>query len=102
MQTLDSLCRAEEDKGPSRLARTHRAVIAKLIDLICAHKHDLFYFFSHLDKLHTGTVSRVEWADALKTVLKLDLPFMRLCNDLATVQADGRINYRAFLDRYGR
>lgn len=86
--------------GPSRLARTHRAVIAKLVDLICASKHDLYWYFCHLDSRHTGTVSRVEWADALKTVLKLDLPFMRLVNDLATVDDHGRINYGRFLDRY--
>lgn len=87
-------------EGPSKLARTHRAVIAKLIDLICASKHDLYWYFAHLDSRHTGKVSRVEWADALKTVLKLDLPFMRLVNDLATVDSEGRINYGKFLDRY--
>ena len=86
--------------GPSKLARTHKAVIAKLVDLICASKHDLYWYFSHLDSRHTGTVSRVEWADALKTVLKLDLPFMRLVGDLATVGKDGRVNYGNFLDRY--
>lgn len=47
-----------------------------------------------------GTVSRLEWADALATVLKLDLPFVRLEDDLVKPEADGSINYAKFLDRY--
>ena len=47
---------APANTGPSKLARTHKAVIAKLIDLICASKHDLYWYFSHLDSRHTGTV----------------------------------------------
>jgi len=94
------VCVRPVSTGPSKLARTHKAVIAKLIDLICASKHDLYWYFTHLDSRHTGSVSRVEWADALKTVLKLDLPFMRLVGDLADVGENGRINYGHFLDRY--
>lgn len=90
----------QEEESPTRLARTHKAVIAKLVDLICGAKPDLYWYFTHLDRMHSGCVSRVEWADALKTVLHLDLPFMRLVNDLATVEPDGTINYARFLERY--
>ena len=72
----------------------------KVVDRVCANKAELYWYFTNLDYLHKGTVSRLEWADALATVLKLDLPFAKLEEDLVKPEPDGAINYAKFLDRY--
>ena len=47
-----------------------------------------------------GTVSRLQWAQGLTTVLNLGLPFLHFQPRLAMLDGDGRINYTRFLERY--
>lgn len=58
-----------------------------------------YWYFTHADVDRTGTVTRVEWADGMRTVLALKLPWLHLFPQLTTQTADGSVNYSRFLDR---
>lgn len=44
-------------------------------------------------------MNRLQWADGMRFVLELDLPWMSLCDKLADAEPDATINYSKFLDR---
>ncbi len=72
-----------------------------LIERICLNKHDLYWFFSNADRANKGTVTKLMWAEGMRTVLSpLDLPYMSLAKDLVEFEEDGTVNYSKFLDRY--
>lgn len=73
----------------------------KIIERVVINKPDLFWYFTHADKAQTGKISRIDWTEAMKTVLRMpDLPWLHLVDVLVDVEADGMINYATFLDRY--
>jgi len=78
------------------------AVRKMLMERICLRKPDLYFFFSAADRTGNkdGHVTKVIWADGMRTVLDLELPWISLCPMLAEIEPDGRINYTKFLDRY--
>uniref|UniRef100_H3GLM9 Serine/threonine-protein phosphatase n=1 Tax=Phytophthora ramorum TaxID=164328 RepID=H3GLM9_PHYRM len=73
-----------------------------IAERICDHKASLFWYFTQHDDEHNGTVSRLIWAEALRSVLQLDLPFLTYQPKLAALvdETSGRINYSQFLSRY--
>lgn len=72
-----------------------------IAERICDNKASLFWYFTQHDQEHNGTVPRLVWADALKSVLQLDLPFLTYQPRLANMNEDtGAINYSRFLARY--
>ncbi|OWZ06024.1 Serine/threonine-protein phosphatase [Phytophthora megakarya] len=73
-----------------------------IAERICDHKASLFWYFTQHDDEHNGTVSRLIWAEALRSVLQLDLPFLTYQPKLAALvdENSGRINYSQFLSRY--
>jgi len=88
-----------QDKSLQELVR--RMIMERII----LRKSDLYFFYS--DRAHhevsrefDGTVSKCTWAEGLKTVLALDLPWLGLAPTLASIEPNGRINYSKFLDRY--
>ncbi|CAI5730898.1 unnamed protein product [Hyaloperonospora brassicae] len=73
-----------------------------IAERICDHKASLYWYFTQHDEEHKGTVPRLVWAEALRSVLQIDLPFLTYQSKLAeVVDGDpGRINYSHFLARY--
>uniref|UniRef100_M4BRF7 Serine/threonine-protein phosphatase n=1 Tax=Hyaloperonospora arabidopsidis (strain Emoy2) TaxID=559515 RepID=M4BRF7_HYAAE len=73
-----------------------------IAERICDHKASLYWYFTQHDEEHNGTVPRLIWAEALRSVLQIDLPFLTYQSKLAEVVEDdsGRINYSHFLARY--
>ena len=71
-----------------------------IIERVCDKKADLYWYFTQHDDMATGECSRLEWSEALKTVLNLDLPFLHLQPNLVNQTESGRINYAKFLERY--
>lgn len=72
-----------------------------IAERICDHKPSLFWYFTQHDQEHNGTVPRLVWAEALRSVLQLDLPFLTYQPKLASLNEDtGCINYSHFLARY--
>ncbi|RLN48703.1 hypothetical protein BBJ29_003070 [Phytophthora kernoviae] len=73
-----------------------------IAERICDHKPSLYWYFTQHDDEHNGTVSRLIWAEALRSVLQLDLPFLTYQPKLAALvdENSGRINYSLFLARY--
>lgn len=72
-----------------------------IAERICDNKASLFWYFTQHDQEHNGTVPRLVWAEALRSVLQLDLPFLTYQARLANMNEDtGTINYSRFLARY--
>ncbi|OQS04980.1 serine/threonine-protein phosphatase [Thraustotheca clavata] len=71
-----------------------------IAERICDHKADLFWYFTQHDQESNGRVPRLVWAEALKSVLALDLPFLLCQTKLTDADADNLINYSRFLSRY--
>ncbi|TDH68253.1 hypothetical protein CCR75_004762 [Bremia lactucae] len=73
-----------------------------IAERICDHKASLYWYFTQHDDERNGSVSRLVWAEALRSVLQLDLPFLTYQPQLATLLDDttNRINYSHFLSRY--
>jgi Ca2+-binding EF-hand superfamily protein/diadenosine tetraphosphatase ApaH/serine/threonine PP2A family protein phosphatase len=73
-----------------------------LLERICMHKPDLYFFYSAADRGGTqdGCITKQVWADGMRTVLDIDIPFINLCSTLCDIESDGRINFTRFLDRY--
>ncbi|KAE9362136.1 hypothetical protein PF008_g347 [Phytophthora fragariae] len=73
-----------------------------IAERICDHKASLYWYFTQHDEEHNGTVPRLIWAEALRSVLQLDLPFLTYQPKLADLvdETSGRINYSQFLARY--
>ncbi|CAH0493428.1 unnamed protein product [Peronospora farinosa] len=73
-----------------------------IAERICDHKASLYWYFTQHDDEHKGTVPRLIWAEALRSVLQLDLPFLTYQSKLAELvdETSGRINYSHFLARY--
>mmetsp|Transcript_28813 Transcript_28813/g.36128 ORF Transcript_28813/g.36128 Transcript_28813/m.36128 type:complete len:885 (+) Transcript_28813:145-2799(+) len=74
--------------------------IELIIERIVDSKPSLYWHFTRQDKKRNGTISRMEWAQGLKLVLQLDLPFLSYQERLAELEPDGTINYGKFLERY--
>ncbi|KAL7682977.1 putative serine/threonine-protein phosphatase with EF-hands [Plasmopara halstedii] len=70
-----------------------------IAERICDHKASLYWYFTQHDDEQNGSVSRLIWAEALRSVLQLDLPFLTYQPKLAD-ETLGRINYSRFLSRY--
>lgn len=94
MGAVDLTSPAETDK------RQEQEILTMVVQHIVNKKPELYWFLTHADTEHVGKVTKLEWADAMRTVLGLDLPWMRLASKLADIDPeDHRINYGMFLDR---
>ncbi|EQC37411.1 hypothetical protein SDRG_05015 [Saprolegnia diclina VS20] len=87
-----------DDDGSSHLemkkASLEGDLLRMIAERICDQKTELFlYFTQHEAPDAPGHVSRLAWADALRTVLALDVPFLLYQPKLTETEGDGRINY---------
>lgn len=48
-------------------------------------KADLYWFYNQADNKKTGKISKLEWANGMRSVLQLDLPFLSYCTKLTNV-----------------
>ncbi|CAM9253745.1 unnamed protein product, partial [Laminaria digitata] len=71
-------------------------IIERLLD----NKPSLYWHYTREDKEKSGTVNKVQWANGLKLVLGLDVPFLSYVDRLTEVEESGVINYTRFLERY--
>lgn len=95
MGAVDLSSPAETEK------KQEQEILSMVVQHIVNKKPELYWYLTHADTEHIGRVSKLEWADAMRTVLDLELPWMRLATRLADIEVDdGRINYGRFLDRY--
>jgi Ca2+-binding EF-hand superfamily protein len=95
-QILDSSILAESSSAQNNSNTTI------LLERICMHKPDLYFFYSAADRggSQDGCITKQVWADGMRTVLDIDIPFINLCSSLCDIESDGRINFTKFLDRY--
>lgn len=72
-----------------------------IMERVIVHKPDLYFFWSKaVGATGDGRVTKAQWADGMRTVLNLDLPWIMLAPSLVEFEGDGRIVYAKFLDRY--
>ena len=93
---------AESDDADE--AAQAEAVRRMIVERICLHKADLFAHWAAVEKRSTGPrnghISRMQWAEGMRVVLNLELPWISLADMLVDREPDGRINFSLFLDRY--
>jgi protein phosphatase len=88
-------------EAPSDLdQRLEEDTVAKIVECILDAKPSLYWHFSRTDSEKTGCVTRAKWAEGLRLVLQMDLPFLSYLEHLAEVEPDGTINYSKFLERH--
>ena len=119
---------SKEEAAEDRLNTLEEDALRMIIERVCDKKSDLYWYFTQHDENATGLCTRLQWADAMKTVLNLDLPFLhlqtKLCNmesqhsssssssssssndsgqksgSIGDSSGSGMINYAKFLERY--
>jgi diadenosine tetraphosphatase ApaH/serine/threonine PP2A family protein phosphatase/Ca2+-binding EF-hand superfamily protein len=76
-------------------------VLRNIREKIYQKRHQLLKFFNAIDATKKGTVWKVEWVEAMRTVISVDIPWFFLRTFLAETEGTTtRINYTKFLWRY--
>ncbi|XP_029017721.1 serine/threonine-protein phosphatase with EF-hands 2 isoform X2 [Betta splendens] len=76
------------------VGRTERSALRVLREQLFAHKSDLICAFKQFDSENTGLVSLNDWAAAVESVMRLDLPFRMMRSQLVSCKTgDGLIDY---------
>ncbi len=88
------------DAEEEREKQLEEDAVRMIIERVCDKKADLYWYFTQHDDRATGECSRLQWAEALKTVLDLNLPFLHMQDKLCDLEASGLVNYARFLERY--
>ena len=81
-------------------ARLEDNAVDLIIEQVVDKKALLYAHFARADASRTGRVTPQQWADGMRQVLELDLPFQHYQARLLDADADGGIDYAAFLERY--
>ncbi|NXD06697.1 PPE1 phosphatase, partial [Nothocercus nigrocapillus] len=76
-----------------RINTVEGAALKALREKIYAHKTELMEAFINKDLTGSGKLSVSDWAEAMESVLQLELPWRTLRSQLARLSADGRIEY---------
>lgn len=85
----------------NRSKSTREDVLRSLRESIFERRHKLLAYFSKIDRTRQGTVWKMEWTEALRGVLNLEVPWFFLRQYLCdTEEGSQRINYVKFLKRF--
>ena len=89
------------DRNHVREAVLEQDLVRMIIEIICDRKADLYWYFTQHDSDSSGFCSRSQWAETLKNVLGLDLPYLSLQHLICNLDtSNGMVNYSEFLERY--
>jgi diadenosine tetraphosphatase ApaH/serine/threonine PP2A family protein phosphatase/Ca2+-binding EF-hand superfamily protein len=81
--------------------RTREEVMRILRDRIFQRRHRLLAYFAKLDRSQKGSVWKIEWVEAMRNVLNMDLPWYFLRHYLANHDAaTSRIQFVKFLGQF--
>ena len=86
------------DKG-TFIQKMEEDNLAKLETMVVKHKDDLWWYWTHLDPENTTKVSAALWRQGMASCLQLDLPWFSLQKHLVSVDSDGNVCYKDFLER---
>lgn len=76
-----------------KLQKLEEDTVKMIVERIIDKKADLYWYFTQVDVKRTGKISRLEWANALKSVLNLDLPFISYAPKLVDMDDKKMIDY---------
>lgn len=80
--------------------RTKEDVLRALRERIYQRRHRLLSYFTRLDRTRKGSVWKIEWVEAMRNVLNLDLPWFFLRGYLVAEDENSRIWYSQFLVKF--
>ncbi|ESL10854.1 serine/threonine protein phosphatase-like protein [Trypanosoma rangeli SC58] len=80
--------------------RTRDEVLRVLRERIYQRRHRLLSYFAKLDRTCKGSVWKIEWTEAMRNVLNLDLPWFFLRGYLVAEDENSRIWYSPFLEKF--
>eukprot|EP01117_Protostelium_nocturnum_P008738 TRINITY_DN3132_c0_g1_i2.p1 TRINITY_DN3132_c0_g1~~TRINITY_DN3132_c0_g1_i2.p1 ORF type:complete len:906 (-),score=379.45 TRINITY_DN3132_c0_g1_i2:34-2751(-) len=88
--------------NPKRNTEDHarKQTIKILREKIYENRHDLLVCFTRMDLNKDGRINSEEWANALNSVLQLNIPWLELEPFLIKDDPPGKINYMKFVERY--
>ncbi len=64
---------------------------------VCAYRR---WYWSQVDQNSTGTVPASIWRQGMASALQLDLPWFNIQKQMVTVDSEGHVNYKKFLDEF--
>ena len=67
------------------IAASKDDTLRMIAERICDNKASLFWYYTQHDQEHNGTVPRLGWAEALRSVLQLYLRFLTYQARLANI-----------------
>jgi len=70
----------------------------KLRQKIVQHKDDLWWYWMQVDTQSTGLVPAAIWRQGMASALQLELPWFNIQKTMVTVDKDGMVNYKKFLE----
>ncbi|XP_033864193.3 serine/threonine-protein phosphatase with EF-hands 1-like isoform X2 [Acipenser ruthenus] len=76
-----------------RVSVAEGSALKSLREKLYAHRSELIAAFKQYDTYNTGTVSTSDWASAVESVLRLDLPWRTLRLRLVRLAPDGSVEY---------
>ncbi|KAJ8399617.1 hypothetical protein AAFF_G00410280 [Aldrovandia affinis] len=76
-----------------RVSVAEGSALKALQEKLFAHRSELMNTFQKYDRNNTGWISPSEWAQAVESVLRLDLPWRTLRPRLARLTQDGNVEY---------
>lgn len=82
----------------STLAKTE--ALQKIRSRIYDKRRKLWEIFVTYDEEKTGLITKAQWIKGMTKVLKLPIIWAKIYPYLVTPNAEGKINYQEFLDRY--
>lgn len=76
-----------------RVSVAEGSALKSLREKLYGHRSELIAAFKQYDTYNTGTVSTSDWASAVESVLRLDLPWRTLRSRLVRLAPDGSVEY---------
>lgn len=83
-----------------RRRRAKRECLGRLRCAVLAKRQELMHEFEQFDAGRQGTVSLGQWVEACRTCIGPGLPWFALSRYLVAPEADGRVPYLPFLERF--
>jgi protein phosphatase len=92
---------AGPDMDESTAAAQAENVRRMIMERVIIHKPDLYVHWAKVCGANgDGRITKAQWAEGMRVVLNLELPWIMLAPSLVESDPDGKISYPKFLDRY--
>ncbi|KAI5088864.1 serine/threonine-protein phosphatase with EF-hands 1 [Silurus meridionalis] len=84
-----------------RVSVAESSALKALQEKLFAHRSELMAAFKQYDLYNTGRISTNDWAQAVESALRLDLPWRTLRPRLVRLASDGNVEYESCFENIG-